>query len=318
MDQASHPHRIDTHHHIFSPTFMAREKIRLKGDADRFAGRVLEWTPAKAIEAMDQGGIATAITSITAPGIWTGDAASTRALARECNEFAAQMARDHKGRFGVFAALPVPDVDASLREIAYAFDVLKVDGIGLVTNFADLYPGDPSVAPIFDELNRRKTVVYFHPTATDCCANLLPGTPAPLIEFAFDTTRAIVSLLLNGTIARCPDIKFIFSHGGGTIPMLAGRIAGIARTLPKMAEKFPGGLMPEFRKLYYDTVSLFDPIAFAATRALVGNSQLLFGTDFPYWDPAANIDALAAQKLEPQERAAIERNNALGLFPRFG
>jgi predicted TIM-barrel fold metal-dependent hydrolase len=228
------------------------------------------------------------------------------------------MASDHKGRFGVFAALPLPDVEGSLREIEYAFDVLKADGIGLVTNFGDVYPGDPSIAAVFDELNRRKAVVYFHPTSTACCANLLPGLPAPLIEFAFDTTRAIVSLLTQGTVARCPDIRFIFSHGGGALPMLAGRIAGIAKALPALGQKFPAGLMPEFKRLHYDVVSLFDPIAFNAAKSLVGTAQLLFGTDYPYWDPTTNLDALAAQTLDGTERRAIERENAIRLLPQLG
>jgi 6-methylsalicylate decarboxylase len=314
---ATVPHRIDTHHHILPTGYMAEERERILGVSHRLAPQLLAWSPAKAVEAMDAAGIATSITSISAPGVWFGDAAKARRLARVCNEYAAQMARDHKGRFGVFAALPLPDVDGSLAEIAYAYDTLGLDGIGLLTNFDDKWPGDPAVAPVFDELNRRKAVVYFHPTAAACFANLLPGIHAPVVEFAFDTTRAIVSLLFNGTFARCPDIRFIFSHGGGTLPMLAGRIAAVARSMPQSAQ-YPNGIMPEFKKLFYDVVSVFDPIGFNALRQMAGIERLLLGSDYPYWSTDVNVAALAKQELSPAELRAIERDNAVALFPRLG
>jgi 6-methylsalicylate decarboxylase len=310
------PHRIDTHHHIFPPAYFAAERDRILGAGSRNQG-VIAWTPAGAIEAMDRGGVATAITSITAPGVWFGDVAGGRRLARICNEYAAGMARDFKGRFGNFATLPLPDTDGCLAEIAYAFDTLKVDGIGLMTNYDDVWPGDKHFAPVFDELNRRKAVVYFHPTAAKCCIGLIPEVAPSLVEFAFDTTRTIVSLLFSGTIARCPDIRWIFSHGGGTIPMLAGRVATIVDTRPDLAERVPQGVMKALRALHYDTVSLFDNTGFSAARRLAGIPQLLFGTDFPFWDPEPNIEALARQELRPEELRAIERDNALRLFPKF-
>ncbi|HUB95392.1 MAG TPA: amidohydrolase family protein, partial [Stellaceae bacterium] len=222
----------------------------------------------------------------------------------------------HPAHFGFFASLPLPEVEASLEETAYALDTLGADGIGLMTNYGGRYPGEADFAPVFDELERRAAVVYFHPTAPDCCVNLLPGVPAPLVEFAFDTTRAIVSLLFSGTLARCPDIRFIFSHGGGTLPMLAGRIAAVAANLPQ-ATQYPGGIMPEFKKLYYDVVSVFDPVGFTAVQQLAGVSHMLFGSDYPYWDTEANVSALGRQTLSTADRQAIERDNALALFPRL-
>jgi 6-methylsalicylate decarboxylase len=309
-------HRIDTHHHIIPPAYFAKERDRILGAGARNQG-VITWTTERALEAMDKGGVATAITSISTPGVWFGDVAHSRRLARECNDFAAGMARDHKGRFGFFAALPLPDADGCLKEIEYCLDTLKADGIGLLTNYDDVWPGDKKFAPVFDELNRRKAVVYFHPAAANCCKNLIPEVAPSLIEFAFDTTRAIVSLMFTGTFARCPDIRWIFSHGGGTLPMLAGRIAALADTRKDMSERVPQGVMNQFKKLHYDTVSLFDATGFGAVRALAGIPQLLFGTDFPYWDPEANIDALARHGLKPEELSAIERGNALRLFPKL-
>lgn len=311
------PHRIDTHHHIFPTGYLAKERARILGAMMPPYDRVLDWTPRQALDAMDEAGIATAVTSISTPGVWFGDGAAACTLARLCNEFAAGMARAHPGRFGFFAALPLPDIEGSLREIEYAFDVLQADGIGLLTNYDAVFPGDARFAPVFDELNRRKAVVYFHPTAAACCVNLVPQVAPGLIEFAFDTTRAIVSLLFGGTLHRCRDIRFIFSHGGGTLPMLAARVAALAKTRNLLQGQAPQGVMAEFQRLYYDTASLFDATGFEAARRLAGETQLLLGTDFPFWPPEATIAALAGQTLDAKARRAIERDNALRLFPRF-
>jgi predicted TIM-barrel fold metal-dependent hydrolase len=314
-----HPHRIDTHHHILPPKYFAEERERVLAAAAAGSWPVMrQWTPQMAVDVMDRDGVATAVTSISAPGIWFGDPAQTRRLARECNDYAAGMGRDHNGRFGLFAVLPIPDIDGCLREIEYVFDVLKADGIGLVTSFSNKSPGDPAFAPVFDELNRRKAVVYFHPTVPDCCTGLVPGIGGAMVEFPFDTTRAIISLLFGGTFARCPDIRFIFSHAGGTLPALAPRIAMQAARRKDLAAHAPHGAMHEFRKLYYDIVSAADPLPFNAIRAIAGTAHLLYGSDFPFWDPHVTSDYLAKLDLTAAELRAIERDNALGLLPGLG
>ena len=314
---AGRAHRIDTHHHIVPPSYLAKRRAEIFDVAHVHSPKMASWTPAAAIEAMDGSAIATAITSISSPGVWFGDAFDARTLARECNEYAADMARDHPGRFGLFAALPLPDVVGSLREIEYAFDVLHADGIGLMTNYGSVWPGDPKLAAVFDELDRRKAVVYFHPHAADFCSGLLPGIPAATVEFPFDTTRAIVTLLYNGTFSRCPNIRFIFSHAGGALPMLAGRIGAIATTRKEIAARMPNGADYEFKRLYYDIVNASNRVSFNAIRDLVGVSQLLFGTDFPFWPPQMWVDQLAQLGLNADEVRAIERDNALSLMPRF-
>jgi predicted TIM-barrel fold metal-dependent hydrolase len=222
----SRAYRIDTHHHIFPPKWLAEERERILADAAAVPReQQLAWSPAAAIEAMDRVGTATAIVSVSSPGVCFGNQEQSRRLARACNDYGADLVRDHKGRFGMFAVIPLPDVEGSLREIEYALDVLKLDGIGLMTNYGEVWPGKPEFAPVFDELNRRKTIVYFHPTAPPCCTDLVPNVVRQLIEFPTDTTRCITDLLFSGTFSRCPDIRFIFSHGGGTLPMLAARIA---------------------------------------------------------------------------------------------
>src|SRR5262249_47495256 len=182
-----------------------------------------EWSPARSIEDMDKSGVATSVVSITYPGVSLGDVDFGRRLARECNEYGARLVGDFPGRFGLWAALPLADVDGSLREIEYALDVLRADGIGLLTNVGDKWLGDTTLAPVMEELNRRKTVVYTHPTTAHCCRNLLTGVPDAIIEWGTDTSRAIASVLFSGTASRLTNLRFIFSHGGGTTPFLIER-----------------------------------------------------------------------------------------------
>src|SRR5262245_23158747 len=185
---------------------------------------------------MDRNCITSAVISVSAPGVLLDDPGKTSRLARTCNEFAAQMVADHPTRYGMFASLPLPDTRASLLELNYAVDVLHAEGIVLMTNYRDRYLGDPDFAPI---LNRRKTVVYVHPTTCSCNVDVLPDNPACLIEFPPDSTRTITSLLFSGTFFRCPDIRFIFSHAGGTLPFLANRIATIAALDRHLAAQTP-------------------------------------------------------------------------------
>ena len=310
-------HRIDVHHHILPPSY-----VRSVGDGRIgpliVAGKTPEWTPQHSIEAMDRNGIEKAITSISAPGLWFGDTHVTQALTRECNDYAAAMCSDHPGRFGVFASLPLPDIDGALREIAYALDDLKADGIGLLTNYDGKYPGDPSFAPVFDELNRRKAVVYFHPTEAPCCHAHHLAIPAATLEFPFDTTKAVTSLLFGGTFARCRDIRFIFSHAGGTIPFLAERIARL-EVRPEFRESVPDGVIFELKRLFFDTALSANPLAFSALLKLVASEQVLFGSDYPFAPEttmAATVKGLANLGLTPEVLHAIERGNALRLLKR--
>jgi predicted TIM-barrel fold metal-dependent hydrolase len=306
-------HRIDVHHHIIPPRWLKAEMARMSTRAMDF-DRVARWTPELSLEAMDRHGIATAITSISTVSV-DRDAAAAHALARDCNEFAARLAQDHKGRFGVFALLPLPHVDACLKEIDYAAGTLKADGFKLQTNYEDKWPGDPAFAPVFDELNRRKATVFFHPTVATCCMDLLPGINAPIMEYPFDTTRAVASLLFGGTFARCPEVRFIFAHGGGCIPMLAHRMGSLAERRADLAAMLPGGILPALQKLNFDVVSVTNPPAMAALRALTSPARLLFGTDCPYVQMAPTVDGLQGMGFSAAELQGIERGNALALMP---
>jgi 6-methylsalicylate decarboxylase len=311
------PHRIDTHHHPYPKAYVAKTGEVLKHTTHAFYDRLTKWHPDQAIAAMDKSGIAVSVLSISTPSVWLGGAQASRDFARECNEAAAEMQQDYKDRFGHFAALPLPDTEGCLREIEYALDDLHADGFALTTNYVDKYPGDDAFAAVFDELNRRKAVVYFHPTAASFAFNVIPNIPPPTIEFPFDTTRAITSLLFGGTFHRCPNIRWIFSHGGGALPMLASRLAGLAKNRPELNARVPNGVMHELSKLYVDVVGVTTPGALRAVLDIVPMSHLLFGSDFPFWDPDITIKGLAGLKLSAADLQAIERDNALKLLPNL-
>jgi len=313
------PRRIDVHHHILPPTYKTRARDRLiAGTSARDHAFLFDWTPQAALAAMDQFGVATALASISTPGIWFGNAAEARSLARECNEYAAQMVRDHPGRFGFFAAVPLPDQEGSLAEIAYACDTLGANGVGLLTSYGDKWPGDPAFEPVFAELNRREAVVFVHPTVPECCVSLIPGIHAAMSEFTFDTTRAITSLLVNGTFARYPAIRFIFCHCGGTVMPIAQRIANIVERGEAPKAKAPDGVLNMLRRLYYDVAGSTNPGSIQALRAFIPLSQVLFGSDNPYVPIAATATGLDRYGFTADELRAINRDNALRLFPQFG
>jgi len=304
------PHRIDVHHHISPPRYLSAIIDKKTGEKP-----TLDWTIEKSLDDMDKGGVATSITSITYPGLWFGDAAQTRDLARHCNDYAARLRSDHPGRFGIFASLPLPDVDGSLKEIEYALDTLKADGIGVMTSFGDKYLGHPSFEPVWAELNRRKTVVYTHPTLANCCVNVQPDVPFSVIEFAVDTTRCIADLVFSGTASKYPDIKFIFSHAGGTMPFIEERFVRMPLLRRDVLAKLPHGVEYELKKFHYDVAQAAHPMALAALTRLVATSQILFGTDFPYRTSADHARLLREFGFNAADLQAIERDNAMRLLP---
>jgi len=221
--------RIDTHHHLFSPAYVTE-----LAKVNQAPPIVRNWSLAKTLADMDKAGVATSILSVTTPQVGVFDAASAVRIARESNEWTAKVGKDYPGRFGSFAMLPMHNMNAALKELEYAMDVLKADGIGLLTSYGDKWLGHPSFAPVMDELNRRKAILYTHPTAANCCNNLLEDVPPTVIEFGTDTTRTITDIVFSGTAARCPDVKFIFSHAGGTLPFITERLIKMPLLDPKL------------------------------------------------------------------------------------
>jgi 6-methylsalicylate decarboxylase len=316
-DKPAKGKRIDVHHHFLPPQYMKEENERLHFGHNLAPGQLLSWTPGQSLEVMDQNGIATAIVSITTPGVWFGNVAAGRRLSRMWNDYAAEQIRNYPGRYGLFAVAPLPDLDGALTEIEYALDTLKADGIGFLSSYDGKYPGERAFAPVFEELNRRAAIVYFHPTAAACCGAVIPGLIPQAIEYPFDTTRAITSLLINGTLVKYPNIRWIFSHGGGATPMMAGRMTETVGRGQNAAEVMPNGVLAELQKLYYDTASASSPASMAALRAMVPLSQILFGSDYPFVKAAMGIEELNQTPLSKAERRAIDSGNAMDLIPRL-
>lgn len=303
--------RIDTHHHVFPPPYIAALAARKLDDQ---LGR--SWSVARTLDDMERAGVQTAIVSVTTPAVTFAEPAAARALARECNEWVATLVADNRGRFGSFATMPLPDVDGSLREIEYALDTLKADGVCLLTSYGDRWLGHPSFAPVMNELNRRRAVVYTHPTTAACCTNLVADVPPTVIEFGTDTSRTITDILFSGTAARCPDAQFIFSHAGGTLPFLTERLTRLPVQNPAMQARVPNGVLPELRRFYYDTAWSAHPGAMASLTRLVPVSQVLFGSDYPYRTGEDHVKGLQAYGFSDADLRAIGRDNALRLLPR--
>jgi len=314
------PKRIDVHHHILPPNFVsALNSLNIPWTG---GPEVPSWSLQQAHDMMGAMGIDAAVAS-PSPGVyWGGDTGFAVKLARETNEFVADVVRDDPEHFGGFATIPLPDVDASLEEVEYAYDTLGLDGVVLYTSQGDRYLGDRSYDPFFEELDWRKAIVFIHPTTIPPGADATGLTiPFGVAEFTFDTTRAVMNMLYSGTLERYPSIRYIVSHAGGTIPYLAWRIAG-ASYLPELRDRAPktDGLAL-LQKLYYDTALSTSEFVFGALKEFVPMSQVLFGSDFPYIGPAvlqAERYGLENSKvLDDAARAAIDRGNALTLFPRF-
>ena len=314
------PKVIDTHHHFYPPAYQkswldwedARKIPHFKTQVD--------WSVQKAVEELDTNGVTTGVLSIAStPGTWFNlDAAAAGKMVRDCQDFAAGMVRDHKGRFALFAPLSMLDTDATLKEIEYVFDTLKADGVGLQSNYGDKWLGNPLYKPVFEELNRRKAVVYVHPLVAACCGQLSVGAFPAVLEVPHDTTRTVTSLLLSGTFTRLPDIQWLFSHAGGTIPMLAGRIAAFygRSTRGDQSGMTAEGIFEQFRKLHYDTANATSAPAMAALMKLVPTSQITFGSDYPYF-PCSQIEDIRKMGLSAADVAAIESGNAMRLVPRL-
>lgn len=306
QENGSKAGRIDVHNHLTPP-------ILIQTMGAETLGEFAKWTPEKAIEAMEQSGVSTGITSI--PPHYDPDTVDR--IARPANEYAARLAADHPGRFGVFAFVPMPHIDATLKEIEYAYDTLKADGIGLYTNYGDKWLGDPAFDPVFAELERRKAVVFTHPITADCCKNLIKGIGDGAIEWQTDTTRAIAQMVFGGAAARYPNVRMIWSHGGGTMPYLIDRFSRMASS-PKLSARFPGGFEAAAAKFYYDTAQVANPPAMAALTKVVPLSQILFGTDYPARTLAEHVKGLKeCGVFNAEELHRIDRENAVALLPRF-
>ena len=311
--------RIDVHHHVLPADY-----VSALGTLGVTAGGGMpfpRWNPASTLEMLDRQGIAAAVTSVSAPGIHFGDDEFARDLARRCNETSAKLVGEHPSRFGAFAVLPLPDVKGALRELEYALDVLKLDGVVMFTSHSDgRYLGDPLFEDVMAELDRRAAVVFVHPVVPKTSDSIRLDVPGFAAEFVFDTTRAAINLIWTGTMERRPNLRIILSHASGTTPYLAGRIHLLA-AFPQLRERAPKGVAHYLAQFHYDTALSANPSALRSLQELVGPDKILFGSDFPFAPEAiarASIEGLARYEgFDPPARERIERENALGLLPRL-
>lgn len=292
---------IDVHHHFVPPG----------GATNR------PWSPQMSLDQMDKFGIGVAILSMTQNGelLYNGTAKG-RAAVRAGNEYGAELMQRYPKRFGLMGGIPMPDLEGSLREVEYAYDTLKVDAIGIYTNDNQgRWPGDAYFEPLWQELDRRNAIVYMHPLAPTCCSDLKYGAASSMVEYDFDVTRGVVSIVVNGVMFRYPNIRFITVHSGGTVPMLAGRMND---RVPRGAEQYlPNGLYAELRKWYFDVAHATFPWPYAAMKAFMPESQILFGTDYAPEPIESTVDQLPGLKLSRAFEEMMLRGNAERLFPRF-
>jgi predicted TIM-barrel fold metal-dependent hydrolase len=306
---------IDVHAHFLPPVWY--QALKASGMADQSKQPLPQWDVQSQLEFMDAMHIEVSMLSISSPHVHFGDDAGARKLARELNEAGAKLVNDYPDRFGHFAVMPLPDVEGALKEIEYALDVLKADGIKLSTNSRGVYLGEDPLEPIFAELNRRRAVVVIHPVLPSAVPNdVLTKFPIAMMEFFFDTARAVANLVLNGTLQRNPGIKLIIPHAGGVLPILVARIENNAGRFPQPGQSsdIPG----DFRNFYYDLAGPSIRQQLPPLLQITDVSHLLYGSDAPY-PPAEQLAELLQQLktdlLPPEQYRAIYRDNARALFP---
>jgi predicted TIM-barrel fold metal-dependent hydrolase len=306
---------IDVHHHYASPNYIATLTAKNVGASlDRFKGDTAEMH----LGDMDKAGVSAAMLAQYS-GFWFGDINQARHAAREINDWAgANFVAPHKARFGLFASLPLPDIEGTLREIEYAFDTLKADGVSIITSYDDKWLGDKSFEPVFEELNRRSAVVFTHPLEPVCCKNPLKGMGPQTLEYPTDTTRTILSLLMSNTGTKYPNVKFIFSHAGGTLVSIAQRVFGSQVTVDGLAKPAEtNSKLYQARRFYYDTAGSANPVQIQSLKLLIPASQILFGTDFPFGNLGTTVSGVQTSGLAPDEVRGIFRNNSLNSLPEY-
>jgi predicted TIM-barrel fold metal-dependent hydrolase len=311
------PRRIDVHFHHIPPFY--REAVYAAGRGPAI-GRYPDWSAQIALEAMDAHGIEVALTSLAQPGVGFGTRESAQALARRCNDFAAELTVRWPARFGAFATVPMWSMDGACEEIAYALDALRFDGVSLFASYGEKFLGDRDFDPVLELLNARGTVVFIHPGLHPSSKGLALPWPAFVMEYLFDTTRAVVNLLFSGAIERFPRIRFILPHAGGLVPYFAWRLSVsplIDARLPTLTrEKIYAGLA----HFWYDSALSPGRETFGALDQVAHSERIVFGSDFPFANTRVISEAIKTYEsgfLPQDRRRAIDRANALALFPKY-
>lgn len=311
-DPDGRPYRVDVHYHHISPAWIADEYVQ-RTMAPQVLAAAHQWTPTRALAEMDQNQVELVVSSVSNPGVWSGDMAHSRYLARTTNEYAAGLSRDHPGRFEFFSALPLPDVDDSLDEARYSLDELGAAGIGLFSSYGDRWFADPEYYPVLEELDARRAVVYVHPSAPTAVSPYLPQIPNALLEYPADTTRAIWQWILGGAADRFPDLRLVFSHAGSHFFAGLGRVMLLAKTRADLGIR--RDLAEQSARLFFELSSSTDAATVGLLQKYVPAQHLLLGTDSPFTGPMEpTIAQLTRLNLPHTVLAGIEGGNARRLL----
>lgn len=307
--------RIDVHQHIIPPIW---RKALSDNGVTSGGWATPDWSTGSALEMMDRQGIATGILSVTSPGTVFEGVADPVGLARAVNEYGAQQQEAHPTRIGTFASLPLPNVDAAIAEAVYALDVLHADGVVLMSNVGGKYLGHADYEPLWQELNRRHANVFIHPAQPQL--PLLEGTPAPMADYVFDTTRTALNMVLAGVMSRYTDMKVILSHGGGFLPYAAYRFAVLTSTTLD-ENRTAESLLVDLKRFYFDTALASSPSSLPSLLEFAEPGHVLYGSDWPFAKEEAGayfngfLDSY--EKFESGQAHALNRGNAEVLFPRL-
>ena len=280
------------------------------------------WSVEGALALMDEHGIATSMLSVP-HAAQHGNAAEAGGIARRINEAIAEIVARHPTRFGGLATIPGHLADATLVEIDYALDTLKMDGVATSTNINDVYLGEPQFDPWFEELNRRGTTLFIHPWTLSSAPSMDLGLNLSVFEFMFDTTRMLANMVLSGAKKRFSNIQMISTHGGGTMPFLIERFQhlevhfGANQRATVSAEE----IRQVLGTFHYDLTAATTPSQLLGLLELVPTSQLLMGVDIPFmpsWSIGPAIDAVERYSgFSAGDLEKIAHGNALRLFPRL-
>jgi predicted TIM-barrel fold metal-dependent hydrolase len=312
--------RIDVHHHIVPAPYV--EAMNRAGYGTIGGVPFPKWDPSVLERSFDVLGIGKAIVSVSSPGVAVEDRALERDLARQVNEYTAGLIRDFAPRVGAFATVPMSSVDAAIAEAAYALDELKLNGLCLFSNHLGRYLGDPELDEFMDWLHRRQAVVFLHPTLP--LESMWPpvSIDPPLVEFVFETTRAIANMLYNGIYERYPGIRFIVAHLGGTIPFVSWRLQLFEHSARAEFQDFrkrcPRPVREYLAGLYYEIAVACAPGNLQDVLSYVPIEHLLFGTDYPFAAQSfIDINSAVPAESGVLDAAAVEKlhyRNAESLF----
>jgi len=312
------PRRIDVHFHLIPPFY--REAVYAAGRGPA-VGRYPDWTPQLALDLMDAHGIEVALTSLAQPGVGFGSEASAQTLARRCNDYAAELIARWPKRFGAFGTVPMWSIKGALDAIAYSLDGLKFAGVSLFASYGENFLGDAQFDPLLAMLNERSAVVFVHPGLHPSSSALALPWPAFIMEYLFDTTRAVVNLILSGAIERFPRIRFILPHAGGLVPYFAWRLSVSPMIDPRLPQLSREQVYAGLKHFWYDNALSPGEQTFGALEHVAAPERVVFGTDFPFANPRVIAEMMKTYEsgfLSEARRAQIDRTNALALFPKYG